>query len=173
MSPSRAPAITRMCLGRPTLRGQVKPVRWVGGTAQLSPGKPSPAPVVRRVTYSRATGCGPEGKVRTQGYGIRDYRAGLSRTESSVSERVFLPERAELWDVSPPRPIPGSGLVSFCSYSGSATLSMLGGQAAATICGPGRKASGSWAVAPLCTPLSSVHPAPSHCQGFPNRDSEI
>lgn len=39
-SPSRAPAITRMCLGRPTLQGQEKSGRWAGDIAEPSPGKP-------------------------------------------------------------------------------------------------------------------------------------
>ena len=140
-----------------------------GGHSSAQPRKPSPAPVAKRVTYSRATGCGHGVKVRTQGNGIRDYRAGLSRTESSVSEQVFLPERDELWNASPPQPIPGSGSASAATVT-QPTLSMLGGQAAATIYRPREEGPGKLGSGSLCTRLSSVDPAPSHCQGLLKTD---
>lgn len=41
-SPSRAPAMTRMCLGRPTLQGHRRSVSWAGAWLNLHPGKLQP-----------------------------------------------------------------------------------------------------------------------------------
>lgn len=93
----------------------------------------------------------------------------LSRTESAGSEeKVSLPQNAERWNVSPPRPSPGRGSASAASDSAHAS-NVRRARLPPLSAHPGRMAPGSWVVAPCVPPLSLGQSCPFPLPGLPEK----
>ena len=132
-SPSRAPAITLMCLGRPTLQGQEKSGRWAGDIAEPSPGKPKPDSSSQNLGL-QATG--PQSRP-WKDRRLRVRRKGVPTISHQPSQRGLRGLECQPWQ-----------RVCFCSHDDSAlTVDFMGAE-------QGGVAPGSRAMAPSYTPLS-------------------
>lgn len=132
-SPSRAPAITRMCLGRPTLQGQEKSGRWAGDITEPSPGKPKSDSNSQNLGL-QATG--PQSRP-WKDRRLRVRRKGVPTISHQPSQRGPRGLECQPWQ-----------RVCFCSHDYSAlTVDFMGAE-------QGGVAPGSRAMAPSYTPLS-------------------